>query len=370
MTLGANSSTVKAHNEFLIIDLIRRHQLSRRELAELSGLTPATVSSIIARLMAEGVVAEGSKVPSRGGTKGGRRRTHLQLVPGSRVAGGILVDRTGIEGTVVDILGTIYARLSHRLPYALDQLSDTDLVELLTDMIRHLCRELPSDMVISGWGVGVPWWYPPAVDWSAVAERVREKSQVAALYLVQNAVSAATGEWWYADKPLELPSLHLFLGGGIGGCFIRHGERNAAPIFQPVEIGHMGVQSDGPLCYCGGRGCLEQLAGPTAELARANPHQAAEYLAYALRSLTLLFDLQEIIVSGPKSQLLERDYLPVVRQALGEEAPRIRMTRVVPQGEAVGAAAVVFHSDGIRLIESQANQIDMATRSGRRVEKS
>lgn len=112
MGLGLNASTIKAHNEFVIVDLIRRYPVSRRELAELSGLTPATVSAIIARLIMEGVVAEGNKVPSRGRAKGGRRRTYLQLVDGSRIAGGILVDRTGIEGSVVDILGTIYAHHS------------------------------------------------------------------------------------------------------------------------------------------------------------------------------------------------------------------------------------------------------------------
>ena len=351
MKLGINLSTVRAHNEFVILDLIGRYHVSRRELSELSNLTPATVSSIISRLIEEGVVAEGHKVPSRGGSKGGRQRTNLQLVAGSRIAGGILVDRSGVEGNVVDILGTIYAQHSHRLTGPLDQLTEPNIIELLVGMIRELGQGLGPDTSFMGWGLGVPWWYPSSVNWDLIANEVRQELHLPALYLVQNAVSAATGEWWYADEPLILPSLYLFMGGGIGGCFIRHGEHDAAPIFQPVEIGHMGIQPDGPVCYCGGRGCLEQLAGPTVALRHENVTQAAQYLGYALRSLTLLFDLHEIIVSGPQSHLLEMHYLPVVRQVLGSNPP-VRMTRVLPKGQAVGAAAVVFHKEG-RLAEKE-----------------
>lgn len=345
MGLGLNASTIKAHNEFVIVDLIRRYPVSRRELAELSGLTPATVSAIIARLIMEGVVAEGNKVPSRGGAKGGRRRTYLQLVAGSRIAGGILVDRTGIEGSVVDILGTIYAHHSHRLPCALGQLKPPRIVDLLVDMMDHLGHGLPVSTRIAGWGVGVPWWYPSTMDWAVITEAVRRRIPMGALQVVQNAVSAATGEWWYAEQPLALPSLQLFLGGGIGGCFIQHGENTSAPIFQPVEIGHMGIHPEGPVCYCGGHGCLEQFSGPSSALAREDVGQAARYLAYALRSLMLLWDLREIIVSGPQSRFLATHYLPVIRDALGPHAPPIRMTRVRPPSQAVGAAAVVFHRE-------------------------
>ncbi len=346
MPYGLNSLTIKVHNELVILDLIRRYPMSRRELAELSGLTPATVSAIITRLMTEGVVAEGDKVPSRGGSKGGRRRTYLELVAASRMAGGMLMDRSGIEGSVVDIRGTLYAQHSHRLPCTLDKLTAADMVALVVDMIDQLQHRLPLGSSLAGWGMGVPWWYPSAIDWAAITEKVRQRTQVSTLRLVQNAVSAAMGEWWYADHPLAFPSLELFLGGGIGGCVIQQGENDFAPNFQPIEIGHMGIHPDGPPCYCGGFGCLEQFSGPASPLAQEDLDKAARYLAYALRSLMLLFDLREIIVSGPQSDFLATHYLPTIREALGPQAPPIRMSQVHLQNQAVGAAAVVFDSEG------------------------
>jgi glucokinase len=56
----------------------------------------------------------------------------------------------------------------------------------------------------------------------------------------------------------------VFVGTGIGGCLIRHGEIIAGSTGNAGELGHMIVKAGGPRCGCGARGCMEALASKTA----------------------------------------------------------------------------------------------------------
>jgi len=56
----------------------------------------------------------------------------------------------------------------------------------------------------------------------------------------------------------------IFLGTGIGGALILDGKLYAGASGAAGEIGHIFMDSSGPLCGCGKRGCLEALAGRVA----------------------------------------------------------------------------------------------------------
>ena len=52
----------------------------------------------------------------------------------------------------------------------------------------------------------------------------------------------------------------IFLGTGIGGGLIINGQMYRGANGNAGEVGHMILQTDGPLCGCGQQGCLESLA--------------------------------------------------------------------------------------------------------------
>ncbi|WP_319559015.1 ROK family protein [Marispirochaeta sp.] len=54
--------------------------------------------------------------------------------------------------------------------------------------------------------------------------------------------------------------LGVFLGTGIGGGLIINGQMYRGANGNAGEVGHMILQTDGPLCGCGQYGCLEALA--------------------------------------------------------------------------------------------------------------
>ena len=63
--LGSNQSGVRAHNERLVLTLIRQASaLAKAEIARRTGLSPQTVSNIIGALEEDGLLLRGT--PQRG----------------------------------------------------------------------------------------------------------------------------------------------------------------------------------------------------------------------------------------------------------------------------------------------------------------
>ena len=65
------------------------------------------------------------------------------------------------------------------------------------------------------------------------------------------------------------PLVYLTVSTGIGGALLVQGKLYAGATGAAGEFGHMILLPDGPLCGCGGRGCLEALASGTAIANRA-----------------------------------------------------------------------------------------------------
>ena len=58
--------------------------------------------------------------------------------------------------------------------------------------------------------------------------------------------------------------LFVAVGTGIGGGLVLGGQLHQGKSGVAGEIGHMALESEGPVCNCGRRGCLEALASGTA----------------------------------------------------------------------------------------------------------
>jgi predicted NBD/HSP70 family sugar kinase len=70
-----------------------------------------------------------------------------------------------------------------------------------------------------------------------------------------NATAVAMAEARYGAWKASESLLYLLLGKGIGAGYVKTGAYGRSSI---VEIGHVVVNPDGPLCRCGGVGCLER----------------------------------------------------------------------------------------------------------------
>jgi glucokinase len=151
-----------------------------------------------------------------------------------------------------------------------------------------------------------------------------------------------------------------FVGTGIGGCVVVHGQVVEGATGNAGELGHLCVKAKGPRCGCGRLGCLEALASRSAiarriakairkggrtmiaeqVLARAEKikskdlaaaynagdpivvrevHRAAHYLGLGLGSLMNVLGPQLVIVGGGVAEALGERYLDIVRASAREQ---------------------------------------------------
>jgi glucokinase len=105
-----------------------------------------------------------------------------------------------------------------------------------------------------------------------------------------DANAAALGEVWVGGGKGANPFVYLVVGTGIGAGILANDQILRGWRGTAGEIGHMIIKPDGPLCNCGGHGCLESLASG---------------LAIALHA-------REAIKSGRHSLMADRDESPEI----------------------------------------------------------
>lgn len=117
-----------------------------------------------------------------------------------------------------------------------------------------------------------------------MAERITERYGVPAQ--IRNDVQiAAVGELSFGAGKGVSDFVCIFVGTGIGGAIIQHGELVKGHTGNAGELGHTTVDIEGRVCGCGGRGHLEAYASRTAitaallgELRRGHPSILSELM--------------------------------------------------------------------------------------------
>lgn len=290
MKRGSNMPAVGTYNQTLVLDMIRRSPtgLSRIELSELTGLSAQTLSNVARRLTVEGLIVEGERVVAGPG----KPRTMLRLNRTARFAVGIHLDPSVDTFVVVDLSGSIVAHME-RSPD--DTASAPELIAALARDTTALLRSaaVPFDRVI-GIGAAVPGpidddtgmlLTPPLLpNWHHT--RVRDLlSEATGLPVVveKDVVAAMVGELW-ADVDHNLSDAALvYYGAGVGLGMAVDGDAVRGRTGNAGDIAHLVVDTDGPLCQCGQRGCLGVTVAPEFLLSDAGVTASAEIPPTAVR---------------------------------------------------------------------------------------
>jgi len=104
MLTGTRLEDTRIYNRKIIIEAVRRHgPISRAEIAQMSGLTTATISNLTAELIQEGLIAE---VGRRKGLRG-QPAIELALKPDGRFAIGFELGRAHLAGVLINFVGDI-----------------------------------------------------------------------------------------------------------------------------------------------------------------------------------------------------------------------------------------------------------------------
>jgi predicted NBD/HSP70 family sugar kinase len=246
---------------------------SRAQVAGATGLTKASVSSLVLDLLDTGIIREIGLNPQGRGRPG----VGLELSP-SRAVMGMEINVDYISAAVVNLAGSVLVREEQER----DNRNSPDgpvlgALAALAARVRSAAGE--QGVEVLGGGLAVPGLVDPALARVLTAPNlgwVNVDLDLDALLpeaplgveLFNEANAAALAE--LRHRP-DGASDFLFVSGevGVGGGIVIGSELFTGPHGHAGEVGHIVVDPDGGHCSCGGTGCLETVAGQDAIFAAA-----------------------------------------------------------------------------------------------------
>jgi predicted NBD/HSP70 family sugar kinase len=355
--------------------------LTRQEVGTVAGLSPATVSNLVAALVAEGVVAEVGLEDSNGG----RPRGLLQVNPGYGYVIGVDVGENEFLVELFDFALQPLAR--HTSVTDMTVLDPDDAVGHIVEGVEAVIAEAGvARTAILGVGVGVPGLVEhhadavvdgQSVGWHDVPLERMLRDRTGLPILVDNgAKTLGQAERWFGAARSTGNAVIVLLGIGVGMCIISNGEVYRGATSSAGEWGHTTVVAGGRACRCGAQGCLEAYVGAGAIVARyeqlkrrraasgpgeleaamagiiaaAGRDQSADqvldetvtYLGAGLADLVNLFNPERIVVGGWLGRTLSDALLPRIRAAAERQALRLPFSRVEIVKAELGPDAVAL----------------------------
>ena len=206
-----------------------------------------------------------------------RFRSALCTVPVRSKKMGRVVVGVDLGGTNVRIgLVTPTGRITRREEYGLDvSQGELELIEGLGLNLKKFVKEgVGRRHQLLGIGIGVAGAIdmrrgriihsPNIPDLNGFAIRAFLKKRISSPIILENDANAFTlGEGWVGAANGSKHYCGITLGTGVGGGIVVNGEILHGALGMASEVGHMVMDPEGPVCGCGGRGCLEVYASAT-----------------------------------------------------------------------------------------------------------
>jgi len=273
----ATHQQTRDYNQRLVLQTIfDRGEVSRADVARLTGLTRTTVSQAVGALLDLKLVKE----IGQGASTGGKTPILLNVSHHGRNLIGVDLSSDEFSGAIVDLRGNVRYRLS--LP--LDGRQGQDALDLAYELIDALQVRVTSPLL--GIGVGVPGVINPAqgssVHWAVnlrwldlPLRDLLQKRYQAPVYVANDSQVAALAESFFG-KHRHRNLIVIKVGRGVGAGIVIDGQLWKGENFGAGEIGHVRVMEGGPRCNCGHYGCLEALVSTAAIVQRARAAAKAE----------------------------------------------------------------------------------------------
>ena len=285
--LTPNSSTVRRADQRAVrksnLSLVARRiaeagALSRAQVAKSTGLNKTTVSSLVAELIDRGVVTESGRADGR---RVGRPAQILELDDSRIAALGLEINVDSLAVCVCDLRGAVRYRTTVERD---NRVSTPALVfETLAELADAALAECAAlGLTPIGAGVSLPGTvaaetgtlvHAPNLGWDEIPVEACLRAALGnpsfAIRVGNDANLAALGELESGALRGIRHALLIYGNVGIGGAVIVDGAIFPGSDGFAGEIGHIPVRPfDGERCRCGGRGCLETLAGQEAIASR------------------------------------------------------------------------------------------------------
>jgi len=264
--VGLNNYQVRKHNKALFMALMWRHkQLSKAQLALLSGLTIPATSKILQALLDEKKLQKSAVLMSARGHSNGS----FQLPAEGAWTLCLCIKPTSIELQLAD------AQLVAQGDYqqiTINAATPQDLLNEIEAVWRQTCKQWPKRRINLALAVhgqvdpvtGVSQHMPQAAWKTPLQLKFLLEEKLAIEVRIDNdCVMLALAEKWLNRNVLSEFCV-INVDYGIGSSFVINGEIFRGNLYGSGQIGHTLIEPHGQRCSCGRQGCLETLASLSA----------------------------------------------------------------------------------------------------------
>ncbi len=389
-----NKQLIKELNRAIVINTILNYgPISRTRISEFTDLGLSTVSNIVADLIKKELIYETGEEES----SGGRRAILLEFNCNDRFVLGIKI---GLDGIIVGLVNMKSKILDqHFIPSPVKS-SEKIVLEVLIKAIRDLINKnhIKAEKIV-GCGIGVSGLvnqkegilvFSKILGWKKIRfKEFLEKEFNFPIFIDKdvNVLTLAEKRFGVGKKINNF--ICITIGKGVGAGIVIKGDIYHGSCGGAGDFGHIIIDKDGPLCYCGKRGCLETFssdqfiinkikealsnqqdtmikdfikkkkdldsisvdtvlkAAQEGDIISKNIFQeVGENLAMGIVSLISLFDPELIVVGGEGVKAGELIF-PTMRKVIRDNFPFKKEIKIVPlqpgeEGWIIGAAELVL----------------------------
>lgn len=339
---GLTTISLKKINKSKVYQYIYKSKVtSKLQIVSDLQMGLSTVSQNLNLLEQEGLIERNGYFDSTGG----RKAQAIQIVPDFKVSIGIGILKNMFHLTAVDLYGNAIFTDTFSVPYSNTPAYYEQIAGTVREFISSNQYEDEKILGISIATQGVTSPDHTTVTYGTIMNNTGMKLEEFShrlpypCYLEHDSKSAAFLELW---KHPELDSAVVFLlNRNLGGAIITNHQIHQGNSMHSGTLEHMCINPDGPLCYCGNRGCLEtycsvdsleQAAGMTIKeffplLREKKSSQLIQvwkdylnHLAFAMKNLNLIIDAP-VIISGYLAPYFTDEDLSYLTEHINLSAP-------------------------------------------------
>lgn len=292
-----NRDLIRAINRSHVLNAIKAYgPIGRADIARRTGLSPATVTSISAKLISQDLVLE----KSAGDSSGGRPPILLVINPKGAYVVGIKLTESHAICALTDLEALVIAKSSMPLSGHNPEAVVDDLAQMVLAILRE--QKIAKKNLL-GVGVGLAGIVDaeegilrqsPIYGWDNVPLRSMLQSKLHIPVYIENDVNTLTlTEKWFGHGQGLDNFLTVTVGRGVGLGIVVNGQFYRGQTGGAGEFGHTAIDPQGPVCACGKRGCLEAYVGDPGLVRAAQAAVARGKLPGPVESLDDLLSLAQ-----------------------------------------------------------------------------
>ncbi|MGX6429832.1 ROK family transcriptional regulator [Levilactobacillus yonginensis] len=360
--MSSNMQSIQHSNYSDIYHLLYDNEkLSKQDIADQLSLSLPTVSANLQKLTKQQLIVKNGQLKSTIG----RRATAYSIDPNVTLSVGVEIFRNYATMAVLNLRNEVLTIHTINLPFA----NDDQYAQSLTQQILALIKDRGFSLnQISGVGIGIQGLISndgTTILYGKILDCTGMKSDNFGQYLpfpvtfYHDADCVARSE--YAQHPTD--GIFLSIGEHIGTAIIINGHILKSPSGRNGTMEHITLNGvNGPVCYCGRRGCIETycslssllqpnetLSSFFADLHHNDPtvtkrfEQYLDYLAESIYNLHMFVDIP-LVIAGVLTKYLSEKDLTAIKQRLRkisvfpETEGYLHLGKVVDHSVAIGAA--------------------------------